>query len=168
MKIIFKCIGLLKKIPVPWHRGSLIEVSGISRTHNLLNSVQDSIDILSTRVDALQKEIEEMQLEMQNGFTIDKYIVERMNVDKFELNVEAIDVEEVSGALNVGITHNSIVHKGKSKGTTPSLQNVKQQTAKKENNEHSPINKINNDSNKNYTITFHPHGSVPKRKSDTY
>lgn len=143
-------LHLFKILRFPWFTQSFSQ-----------SSLQDSIDQLNVRINKLQEQIEQVQstLETENC-TIEKYIVERMNVERFELNVETIDVEEVSGALNVGITHNSVVHRGRSKkDVIQPHQNRKQQvTQQPDACEYGE---------KKYTMTFYPNGSIPKKKHKT-
>jgi len=143
-------LHLLKILQFPWSTQSFSQ-----------SSLQDSIDQLNIRINKLQQQIEQVQstLETEN-FTIEKYIVERMNVESFELNVETIDVEEVSGALNVGITHNSVVHRGRSKkDVIQPHQNKKQQITQQPD--------VCEYEEKKYTMTFYPNGSIPKKKPKT-
>lgn len=128
-----------------------------------------------TRLEAEVQIIKEQLLRLQSALEaqksgIENYTVERMYVDKFELTVESIDVETVSGALNVGIIHNSVVDTGKTGGmSSPGAgHKVTASNLKQIINEHldtgqkSPMPASRDREEKKYTRTFYPNQVKPK------
>lgn len=153
MKIFFPCIQLFKKLHLPCFRNSAIKSYNNINIYNQVSLLQSSVAQLDTKINSMQEYITKMHSELENRFTIDKYVVESMNVEKFELKVEAINVEEVGGALNVGIIHNSVVYKGRSNQDVNSL-----------NRKHTDI--CEHGKNK-YAMTFYPSGTIPQKKPKT-
>ena len=130
-----------------------------------------SLTRLEAEVHAVKEQVQRMQSILdapKDG--IENFTVEKMYVDKFELNVESIDVETVSGALNVGITHNSVVGMGQPGGMgAPGVgHRVKTGNLKKVINEHmsngqqSAGAKARDRGEKKYTRNFYPNQERPK------
>jgi len=72
-------------------------------------------EILKTidrRLSALEKAQAELhELLAGKRWSIEKVIVEKMHTDKFELNLDTIDVEELSGVLSIGLNYGGKVVK---------------------------------------------------------
>ncbi|MTI83193.1 MAG: hypothetical protein FH756_04655 [Firmicutes bacterium] len=112
---IFKCPGQSKN--------NAVSGSSCDYPCQPITNLQASLTRLENEVQIIKKQVQNLQSNQEapkdgkdskNG--IENFTVERMYVDKFELNVESIDVETVSGALNVGIIHNSMVGAGQPGG----------------------------------------------------
>ncbi|MDQ0286846.1 hypothetical protein J2Z49_001963 [Desulfofundulus luciae] len=73
----------------------------------------DALLPLQQDVDRLKKEVALLRelLESQH-WRIEKFHVDRMHVEQFTINLENINVDQLGGALNVGITHSCLVGKG--------------------------------------------------------
>lgn len=61
---------------------------------------------LDQRLGELEKNQEELrQILAEKSWTIDKVIIENMHTDKFEFNLDTIDVRELSGMLSIGLNY---------------------------------------------------------------
>ena len=136
-----------------------------------LTDIQASLAKLEIGVRAIKEQLQQLQSALEapkDG--IENFTVERMYVDKFELNVESIDVETVSGTLNVGITHSSMVGMAQPGGTgAPGAgHQVKTGNLRQIINEHlgsgqqSPRPAAQDLGEKKYTRTFYPNQGKPK------
>ncbi|GAB4270665.1 hypothetical protein [Thermincola ferriacetica] len=67
---------------------------------------------LRERLTDLEKEQKKLRNVIENKcWTIEKVIIEHMHTDKFEINLDAIDVKELSGVLSVGLNYGGKVVK---------------------------------------------------------
>jgi len=65
-----------------------------------------SIDELSDRVSLVEKKQQQLdKILNERCWTIEKVIIEKMSAEKLELNLDNIDVEELSGMLSIGINY---------------------------------------------------------------
>ncbi|SHI90190.1 hypothetical protein SAMN02745219_01320 [Desulfofundulus thermosubterraneus DSM 16057] len=73
----------------------------------------DALLPLQQDVNRLKKEVALLRelLESQH-WRIEKFHVDRMHVEQFTINLESINVDQLGGALNVGITHSCLVSTG--------------------------------------------------------
>lgn len=61
---------------------------------------------LDQKLDKLLEELEKMRLIMASLPTFpEKLIIENLSVGQIDFHLDNIDINEVSGALNIGITH---------------------------------------------------------------
>ncbi|SHF41983.1 hypothetical protein SAMN02745218_02213 [Desulfofundulus australicus DSM 11792] len=74
---------------------------------------RDALLLLRQDVEQLKKEVLLLR-ELLEGrcWHIDKFHVDRMEVEQFNINLESINVDQLGGALNVGITHSCPVGGG--------------------------------------------------------
>jgi len=66
---------------------------------NMLIDLQARILKLEERQQELEKSL------LKKELSVEKIIIERMHADKVEFNMDAIDVKELSGILNIGLNY---------------------------------------------------------------
>ncbi|MDA8333604.1 MAG: hypothetical protein M0Z41_01210 [Peptococcaceae bacterium] len=66
----------------------------------------ERIRCIEQRVVSIEKVQQEIiALLTEKAWCIDKVIIENMRTDKVELNLDRVDVQDLSGMLNIGMTH---------------------------------------------------------------
>ena len=63
------------------------------------------VEDLMDRIVKLEKKQQELEESLEKEYCVKNIVVERMHADKVEFNIDAIDVEELSGMLSIGLNY---------------------------------------------------------------
>ncbi|MGB9804585.1 hypothetical protein [Desulfofundulus sp.] len=74
--------------------------------HDALVPLKQDLELLKNELALLKKLLESQH------WRIEKFHVDRMHVEQFTIELENITVDQLGGALNVGITHSCLVTRG--------------------------------------------------------
>lgn len=95
---------------------------------------QEELVRLTERVATLEKQLESwLGTKGQSPCRVERLVIETLTAEKVEINLEAIDISELSGILNIGQSYNSTINRqappqvNHEKFSTPSRKYVKPQ-----------------------------------------
>ena len=63
------------------------------------------VEDLMDRIVKLEKKQQELEESLEKEYCVKNIVVERMHADKVEFNIDAIDVDELSGMLSIGLNY---------------------------------------------------------------
>lgn len=74
--------------------------------------LENRMDKLLEKLADLEKKQEDLfRLLSQKSWTIEKVVIEKMHNDKLEFKLDSIDIKELSGMLNLGMTYGGNLYK---------------------------------------------------------